>query len=107
MALVLPAVSTEDVFVPVLNPTSAGLLLDPTTSACWLAFMDATVDADPGPTDWHAAEWQACLSSPYAVTLLVGPNGYTLPAGRYSAWVRIDIGGAPGVQRPVGQIFVT
>lgn len=80
-------------FVPAaITATSAGAPVNPTSDVVEFAFTDVT--AKPAAGDWHTGSWDGTSprapGNAYIAHCLVGPGGtVTLPAGRYTMWVRI------------------
>lgn len=103
----IPALSTEYVRARV-TAKEAGVPVDPTGDDVEMAFVAA--GSEPTAPDWLTGGWETDASvSPvaYKARVAVGPDGdITLPAGRYTAWVRIhDLPEVP--VRRVGLLVVT
>jgi hypothetical protein len=92
MAAFYSVLSTEYVDVPIINPTSNGVAINPTSFAVWMAFMDSTVNNDPASdgSDWLNAIWRSTMRYPYCIGCLIGPLGLAITAGKYNVWVKID-----------------
>lgn len=85
------ALSLEFVAAAV-TATSAGVPVNPTGDT--VAFAFTTPPARPVSGDWKTGAWDSTQprtpGNAYIAHCLVGPGGtVTLPAGRYTMWVRI------------------
>jgi hypothetical protein len=82
MSLRLAAVSTQYVYVPVVD---ALLGADPTGDVVRMAFPPPNVT--PGAGDWKTADW-VTVGTTHLARCLVGPAGVlTLPTGPVLPWV--------------------
>ena len=109
VSLSQPAISTQFVQVQVIATNLDGSAYDPSGDTVQMAFILGDLStAEPGPSDWIAAEWEAGPSASWWATILVGPanGGTVLEVATYTVWVKVtDSPAVPALPGPLLSIF--
>lgn len=89
--IVISALSTQYVAIPVTAVTPTGGPLNPSSDPVYFAFITT---GQPAPGDWQGGTWATTTTTngTYSAQILIGPapGGLNLTPGNYQIWVRVS-----------------